>query len=68
MHLTLPSTADGGPGAEPTYARLYYYSLPDSASLKTLAGIGNTLKNRPKIVRYIANDNPKEARDARSGR
>lgn len=48
-------------------SRLYHRSLTERISFKTLAGFGRNLQNRPKIVRYIANDNPKEARDARSG-
>ena len=68
VRLALTPTAQHDPGAQPTHAPLYQYSVPNSVSLQTLADIGDTLNSRPKIFRYIASANSKEVRNARSGR
>lgn len=68
LHLTLTPTVLSGSGARQTSTCLYLYPLPSSISLKVLANINDTPKHRPKIVRYIASDNSKEVRNARSGR
>lgn len=68
VRLALAPIVQYDPGSQLTRMCLYQYSFPSSISLKTLADISNTLNSRPKIVRYIASDNSKEVRNARSGR